>query len=91
MKKFAFVSVAAALAAMLASGAAVAADLLPQQIPGQKIDSGLGELPHYRHWVDKTGKTPLPTRVVGEKLDSGLGDIQPRSPSRTSIELAQRT
>jgi len=26
---------------------------------GQKIDSGLGDLPHYSQWVDKTGRSPL--------------------------------
>lgn len=26
---------------------------------GQKLDSGLGDLPHYRDWKDPTGKAPL--------------------------------
>jgi hypothetical protein len=29
------------------------------QVPGEKIDSGLGDLPHYRDWKDPTGKAPL--------------------------------
>lgn len=29
------------------------------QVQGEKIDSGLGELPHYRDWKDPTGKAPL--------------------------------
>jgi hypothetical protein len=27
------------------------------QVTGQKLDSGLGELPHYRDWTDPTGKS----------------------------------
>ena len=29
------------------------------ELQGEKIDSGLGELPHYRDWKDPTGKAPL--------------------------------
>jgi hypothetical protein len=43
--------------------------------PGQKIDSGLGELPHYSKWVDRSGRYPLGYRVVGESLDDGLGEL----------------
>ncbi|HZE90558.1 MAG TPA: hypothetical protein VE029_02435 [Rhizobacter sp.] len=42
-------------------------------IPGQSLDDGLGDLPHYAHWSDPTGKAPLRNHVPGEKLDSGLG------------------
>jgi hypothetical protein len=28
-------------------------------VAGEKLDSGLGELPHYREWKDKTGKDPM--------------------------------
>jgi hypothetical protein len=28
-------------------------------VPGEKIDSGLGDLPHYRDWKDPTGKAPM--------------------------------
>jgi hypothetical protein len=49
------------------------------QVPGQKLDSGLGELPHYRHWADSTGKNPVrgsvPAQVAGESKDSGLGEL----------------
>ena len=31
-------------------------------VPGAKIDSGLGELPHYRDWVDASGR--MPTRSM---------------------------
>jgi hypothetical protein len=92
MNKFALVSLAAALAGSFVAGQAVAADpVLPTiQVPGEKIDNGLGDLPHYRYWADKSGKNPVSHRIAGEKLDSGLGDIKPFSLNRTSVELAQR-
>ena len=31
-------------------------------LPAAKVDSGLGELPHYRDWVDASGR--MPTRAV---------------------------
>ena len=42
---------------------------------GQKLDSGLGELPHYSQWQDKTGRAPVRVQVAGESLDSGLGEL----------------
>jgi hypothetical protein len=45
------------------------------QLSGQKLDSGLGDLPHYSMWIDPTGRNPLGTRVIGESLDSGLGEL----------------
>ena len=30
-----------------------------QNVAGQKIDSGLGELPHYSLWADPSGKNPM--------------------------------
>ena len=83
---------AALVAAMagLASTPTLAADAssATAQLPGQKIDSGLGDLPHYSQWADPTGKNPLhrvaavPSAKVhldGEKVDSGLGDLPPYS------------
>jgi hypothetical protein len=72
--------------AVLASTPALAADASSAmaQLPGQKIDSGLGDLPHYSQWADPTGKDPMrrvaampsaKVHVVGEKVDSGLGDL----------------
>jgi hypothetical protein len=60
---------------MAVAGAAFAAGPVSKPVPGAKIDSGLGELPHYRHWVDKTGKHPMGVAVLGESQDSGLGDL----------------
>ena len=52
---------------------AEAADAVVADVPGQKIDSGLGQLPHYRYWADRTGR--LSTVVLGESLDDGLGEL----------------
>lgn len=30
-----------------------------QSLRGTKLDSGLGDLPHYRDWIDPTGRTPM--------------------------------
>jgi hypothetical protein len=76
--------------AVLASTPTLAADAsgATVQLPGQKIDSGLGDLPHYSQWADPTGKDPLrrvavvpsaKVHVVGEKVDSGLGTLPPYS------------
>jgi hypothetical protein len=37
-----------------------------QATPGAKLDNGLGELPHYRDWVDPTGRAPT-AHVVSAK------------------------
>lgn len=44
-------------------------------VPGQKVDSGLGELPHYSKWIDRSGRQPLGNHVLGESLDDGLGEL----------------
>jgi len=64
MNKFTSRAMATALLAsivVLGASPAVAADAASTaaQVAGQKIDSGLGDLPHYRDWKDPTGKAPL--------------------------------
>jgi len=56
---------------------------------GEKLDSGLGALPAYAQWQDKSGREPMvlrsaprvaalgATRVAGESLDDGLGELPP--------------
>jgi hypothetical protein len=89
MNKFTSRSMATALLAsivVLAASPTVAADTASAgvQVVGQKLDSGLGDLPHYSQWADPTGSTPLrrasgatgvKVQVAGEKKDSGLGDL----------------
>jgi hypothetical protein len=64
MNKLTQLSVSAALATsvgMLFSAAAIAGGQpATAQVAGEKIDSGLGDLPHYRHWSDPTGKGVMP-------------------------------
>jgi hypothetical protein len=96
MKAHISVSLATLLACGLASTSVLAdgPGRLRNPVAGQKLDSGLGELPHYRFWTDKSGKSPVATRVAGEKLDSGLGDIAPYSLGRNGlpkdVEVAQK-
>ena len=61
------------------------------RVPGEKLDSGLGQLPHYSEWpgVTKADATRVSGRlnpVAGEKLDSGLGDL--RLPARQAPAAA---
>lgn len=47
-------------------------------VVGQKVDSGLGDLPHYRYWTTLPARSAsggAAVRIVGEKLDSGLGAL----------------
>ena len=37
-----------------------------QATHGMKIDNGLGELPHYRDWVDPSGRAPMEPMVTAE-------------------------
>lgn len=46
-------------ATTLCSWAAPALAQPAESAPGAKIDSGLGELPHYRLWLDPTGRDPM--------------------------------
>ncbi len=62
-------------------------------VPGEKLDSGLGQLPHYRDWPASM-KAPAPrivgriNPVPGEKLDSGLGDLPPyRGPAPSPVAV----
>ena len=61
-----------AAALFLAAGPALSA---PETVLGQKVDSGLGGLPHYSKWADPTGRLPMGHRVLGESLDDGLGEL----------------
>jgi hypothetical protein len=72
--------VAAMAAACFQATAVLAQETSKPALAGQKLDSGLGELPHYRHWADPTGKDPMAgtlvgQKIAGQKLDSGLGDL----------------
>lgn len=68
-----------------AGGAETPAAGARHYVPGEKLDSGLGGLPHYRDWAKHPETRKLVQRVSlassdqrdvpGEKLDSGLGEL----------------
>jgi hypothetical protein len=65
-----------ALAVMvLATPAADAQTVRATPLAGEKLDSGLGDLPHYSKWEDRSGRRPMGNRVLGESLDDGLGEL----------------
>lgn len=96
MNRFACLPVAALVAAVFLANAAAASEntRAKPQVRGQKLDSGLGDLPHYRFWADKSGRNVTNQRVMGEKVDSGLGDIVPYSLGKEGlpkgVDVAQR-
>jgi hypothetical protein len=75
MNKFNALTVAACLAAstftLTASAVAAEPASASVPVPGEKVDSGLGDLPHYRQWADPTGKT-LPA-TTGSKAAAKQG------------------
>ena len=50
------VSAACAATTLFATVAIAAEKPAPVQVAGEKLDNGLGDLPHYRDWADKSGK-----------------------------------
>lgn len=96
--------IALVLALSAAPFAAMADDARINPVPGEKLDSGLGSLPHYSRWAQEgvlntsgAAATGAATRVAGEKLDSGLGELPHyrdwKDPSGRTVtaEGAQRT
>jgi len=52
------------LAVIIGVGALSACQSLNTNVPVAKSDNGLGELPHYRDWIDPTGRSPMGTVVT---------------------------
>ena len=48
-----------ALAVIIGVSALSACQSLNPNVPVAKSDNGLGELPHYRDWIDPTGRSPM--------------------------------
>lgn len=68
--------VIAALAASLCGALPLHAADTSTAVTGEKLDSGLGSLPHYSRWADKTGRVVIRvTAVPGESLDDGVGEL----------------
>ena len=61
MNKITALTLAASIAASFVSINVLAAERAsaPVQVAGEKVDSGLGDLPHYSKWADPTGKNPM--------------------------------
>jgi len=47
------------LAVVVSTGALGACQSVPADLPAAKVDNGLGDLPHYRDWIDPTGRAPM--------------------------------
>ena len=47
------------LAVVIGIGTLSACQSLNPNMPVAKVDNGLGELPHYRDWIDPTGRSPM--------------------------------
>ena len=84
MNKFTALSVAAALAVSFVSlgPVAVAAERAAapaNKVIGEKVDSGLGDLPHYSKWADPTGKNPTLAKA----------DDKPAQPQSVQVSQAK--
>lgn len=66
MKFLLIVALAAALPLHATTASAADAKPAAAHVAGQKIDNGLGELPHYRLWTDPSGKNPMGKAKVGK-------------------------
>lgn len=73
----ALAAILALLFVTFAGGAEAPRASAVRHVVGEKLDSGLGELPHYCEWAHHpaTRKLAAATGVPGEKLDSGLGAL----------------
>ena len=47
------------LAVVIGISALSACQSMNPNMPVAKVDNGLGELPHYRDWIDPTGHSPM--------------------------------
>ncbi len=66
MKFLLIVALAAALPLQATTASAAGVKPAASTVAGQKVDSGLGELPHYRLWTDPSGKNPMGKPKTGK-------------------------
>ncbi|MEO8804542.1 MAG: hypothetical protein ABI433_00550 [Burkholderiaceae bacterium] len=83
MNKITALTLAVSIAASFVSINVVAAERAAAPVPvaGEKVDNGLGELPHYSKWADPTGKNPTPAKA------SAKGDD--KQAQRQSVQVSQ--
>jgi hypothetical protein len=90
MKFLMIVALAAALP--LQATTASATDAVSSAVAGQKLDSGLGELPHYRLWADKSGKNPMGKPMAADSQGRTAPNAQPavraKAPAPQSTDVA---
>jgi hypothetical protein len=83
MNKITALTLAASIAASFVSINVVAAERAsaPVQVAGEKVDSGLGDLPHYSKWADPTGKNPTQAKASAKRDD--------KQAQRLSVQVSQ--
>jgi hypothetical protein len=71
MNKFTAFSAAAAIATALFSTSTLATEptAAAVKLSGEKLDNGLGDLPHYSQWADPSGKNPLRAKASTTRGD----------------------
>lgn len=62
-------------AAVLSSLALPASAQSANTVVGEKLDSGLGSLPHYAKWSTPSVAKLVAGKVAGESLDNQLGEL----------------
>ena len=83
MNKITALTLAVSIAASFASINVLAAEraAAPVQVAGEKVDSGLGDLPHYSKWADPTGKKPTQGKASAKRDD--------KQAQRLSVQVSQ--
>lgn len=83
MNKFTAFSAAASIAAALISMNTLAAEptATAAKVSGEKVDSGLGDLPHYSQWADPTGKNPVPMKASAQRGE--------KAAQRVAVQVSQ--
>ena len=77
MKFLMIVALAAALPLQATTALATDAASASATLSGQKIDSGLGELPHYRLWADSSGKNPMALQKAAKAVNEVKAEKAP--------------
>ncbi len=62
-------------AAVLSSLAMPASAQSANAVAGEKLDSGLGSLPHYSKWAAPAASKVAAVKLEGESLDNQLGEL----------------
>lgn len=83
MNKITALTLAASVAASFVSINVLAAERAAAPVPvaGEKVDSGLGDLPHYSKWADPTGKNVAPSTATSKSDD--------KQAQRLSVQVSQ--